>query len=128
MIQSRLVVGGERVDLKRVRMPLLNIYGKFDHLVPPEACDTLTSRVGSTDTEDICLNTGHIGIYVSSKCQQELAPKITSWLKQRDEQTTQKKRRAKQVSSTPTARRRSKTPKKPTAGNRHAKETADDAQ
>jgi len=84
LIQSRLEVGGQRVDLRRITMPLLNIYGRFDHLVPPEACDRLTRSVGSTDTEDICLDTGHIGIYVSSKCQREFAPRIAAWLKQRD--------------------------------------------
>jgi polyhydroxyalkanoate synthase subunit PhaC len=127
LIQSRMVVGGQRVDLKRVRMPLLNIYGKFDHLVPPEACDTLTSRVGSADTEDICLNTGHIGIYVSSKCQQEVAPKIVAWLKQRDGQPTRKSKRAGRASGTKTSRRRSTVSKGAIADNRHAKETADDA-
>jgi len=84
LIDSRLEVGGRRVDLKRITMPLLNIYGKFDHLVPPEACDKLTGRVGSRDTEDICLDTGHIGIYVSSRCQREFAPRIAAWLKARD--------------------------------------------
>jgi len=73
LIRNRLKVGGRRVDLKKISMPLLNIYGRFDHLVPPEACDQLTRHVGSTDTEDICLDTGHIGIYVSSKCQKEFA-------------------------------------------------------
>lgn len=85
LIQSKMELGGRRVDLKNVTMPLLNIYGRYDHLVPPEACEHLTSRVGSKDTEDICLNTGHIGIYVSSKCQRELTPKIVGWLKERDE-------------------------------------------
>ncbi len=84
LIQNKMVVGGRRVDLKKLTMPLLNIYGKFDHLVPPEACDRLTAAVGSNDTEDICLRTGHIGIYVSSKCQREFAPKIASWLGARD--------------------------------------------
>lgn len=65
-------------------MPLLNFYGKYDHLVPPEACELLTRRVGSTDKQDICLDTGHIGIYVSSKCQKEFAPKVATWLKERD--------------------------------------------
>jgi polyhydroxyalkanoate synthase subunit PhaC len=84
LIQNKMVVGGKRVNLKKLTMPLLNIYGKFDHLVPPEACELLTTEVGSKDTEDLCLKTGHIGIYVSSKCQQEFVPKITQWLLQRD--------------------------------------------
>jgi polyhydroxyalkanoate synthase subunit PhaC len=94
LIQNKMVVGGRTVDLKRVAMPLLNIYGKFDHLVPPEACERLTGKVGSKDTEDICLNTGHIGIYVSSKCQQEFAPKIAQWLQARDAPPVKKARRS----------------------------------
>jgi polyhydroxyalkanoate synthase subunit PhaC len=86
LIQNRMVVGGKLVDLQNVSMPLLNIYAKFDHLVPPEACEQLTSRVGSDDTEDICLKTGHVGVYVSSKCQKDFAPKIFKWLKERDVQ------------------------------------------
>jgi poly[(R)-3-hydroxyalkanoate] polymerase subunit PhaC len=84
LIQNQMEVGGRRVDLKNITMPLLNFYGKFDHLVPPAACELLTSKVGSRDTEDVCLDTGHIGIYVSSKCQKEFAPKIAAWLMDRD--------------------------------------------
>ena len=84
LIHSQLEVGGQRVDLKNLTMPLLNIYGLYDHLVPPEACEQLVKHVGSADTEDICLKTGHIGIYVSSKFQEAFAPKIAAWLKERD--------------------------------------------
>ncbi|MFZ1955755.1 MAG: class III poly(R)-hydroxyalkanoic acid synthase subunit PhaC [Desulfobacterales bacterium] len=84
LIQSKMRVGGRRVDLKKITMPVLNIYGKYDHLVPPGACERLTGSVGSTDVEDVCLETGHIGIYVSSKYQKEFVPKIVQWLKDRD--------------------------------------------
>jgi polyhydroxyalkanoate synthase len=109
LIQNQMVVGGRNVDLKRVTMPLLNIYGKFDHLVPPEACEQLTGKVGSKDTEDICLNTGHIGIYVSSKCQQEFAPKIAQWLHDRDKQPAKRKRKASAASSSKTSQKRTRT-------------------
>ncbi len=84
LIQNKMELDGKVVDLKKITMPLLNIYGKYDHLVPPGACELLTTKVGSKDTEDLCLKTGHIGIYVSSKTQKEFAPKIISWLKERD--------------------------------------------
>jgi polyhydroxyalkanoate synthase subunit PhaC len=89
LIQNKMVVGGKLVDLKKLTMPLLNIYGKFDHLVPPEASNQLTGKCGSKDTEDVCLNTGHIGIYVSAKYQQEFVPKVTNWLMERDKPDTQ---------------------------------------
>ena len=108
LIQSKMEVGGKRVDLKKITMPLLNYYGKYDHLVPPEACELLTGKVGSKDAEDICLDTGHIGIYVSSKYQKEFVPRIARWLKERDED--KKKRGTKKA--TPKKRAAKKTPKK----------------
>jgi polyhydroxyalkanoate synthase len=112
-------VGGKRVDLKKITMPLLNYYGKYDHLVPPEACELLTSRVGSKDAEDICLDTGHIGIYVSSKCQKEFSPKIARWLKERDEDKTKHKTKK----ATPKKRIPKKTPKKATSSLKSKKDT-----
>ena len=67
-------------------MPLLNFFGEYDHLVPPTACNQLSGAVGSKDVEDVCLETGHIGIYVSSKFQKLFAPKIVQWLKDRDKE------------------------------------------
>jgi polyhydroxyalkanoate synthase len=111
LIQSKMEVGGKRVDLKKITMPLLNYYGKYDHLVPPEACELLTGKVGSKDTEDICLDTGHIGIYVSSKCQKEFAPRIVRWLKERDED----KKKHETRKTTAKERAAKKTPKKTSA-------------
>jgi polyhydroxyalkanoate synthase subunit PhaC len=84
LIQGKMTLGGRRVDLKRVTMPLLNVYGQYDHLVPPEACTGLTKKVGSRDTEDLCLDTGHVGIYVSSRFQKETVPRIAAWLQARE--------------------------------------------
>lgn len=84
LIQSKLEIEGDTVDLQNITMPVLNFYCKHDHLVPPEACDIFTERIGSTDKEDVCLNTGHIGIYVSSKCQEQFIPKMTAWLQERE--------------------------------------------
>ncbi len=107
LIQSKMYLDGKRVDLKKLTMPLLNFYGKFDHLVPPEAADQLTGAVGSKDVEDVCIETGHIGIYVSSKAQKQFAPKIVRWLKDRDKedvprQKAQTKRKS-EVKQKPTA-------------------------
>ncbi len=83
LIQNKLKIGDRLVDLKKITMPVLNFYGLYDHLVPPEACNLLTRNVGGADVEDVCLDTGHIGIYVSSKSQQAFAPKIVRWLNER---------------------------------------------
>jgi polyhydroxyalkanoate synthase len=105
LIKNKMVVGGKRVDLKKVTMPLLNIYGQFDHLVPPGAADKITGSVGSRDKEDMCLDTGHIGIYVSSKTQREFTPKIVQWLKDRDKPKTEVKPKVKKSSSRKTVKK-----------------------
>lgn len=108
LIQSKLKVGDRIVDLKKVTMPVLNIFAKFDHLVPPAASNQITKKLGSKDVRDVCLETGHIGIYVSSKYQNEFVPMITGWLKDRDKEevpsavkkkaeSSQKKQAAKNV-------------------------------
>ncbi len=84
LIQSKMLLDGKLVELRKLTMPLLNFFGEYDHLVPPEACNQLTKAVGSKDVEDVCLETGHIGIYVSSRFQRQFAPKIVRWLKERD--------------------------------------------
>jgi polyhydroxyalkanoate synthase subunit PhaC len=103
LINSQMEVGGQRVELEKITMPLLNFYGKFDHLVPPAACELLSQRVGSKDTEDICLDTGHIGIYVSSKCQRAFSPKIIEWLKARDQPAGRPRRAARSTPRTAAA-------------------------
>ncbi|MBN1548773.1 MAG: class III poly(R)-hydroxyalkanoic acid synthase subunit PhaC [Syntrophaceae bacterium] len=102
LIQNRMHLDGKRVDLKRITMPVLNFYGRYDHLVPSEACAPLIEKIGSHDAENVCLDTGHIGIYVSSKAQQEFAPRITRWLKERDrEENTAGRRRLLRKGKTP---------------------------
>jgi len=112
LIKSELKLGGKRVDLKKLTMPLLNFYGKYDHLVPPEACEMLTGAVGSKDTEDICLKTGHIGIYVSSKCQDAFAPKIGQWLKEKNREPEKTKPAPKKKSKPTESSKRGKSANK----------------
>jgi len=124
LIQNKLDIGGRRVDLQNITMPLLNFYGLYDHLVPPEACNLLVKHVGSADTEDICLDTGHIGIYVSSKTQREFAPKIVRWLHERDTDKPEVKEAAHKRAATPSPRKNipitkpSRTPQKKGNGKR----------
>jgi polyhydroxyalkanoate synthase len=109
LIQSKMELGGRRVDLKKITMPLINFYGQYDHLVPPAASELLTSKVGSKDTQDICLKTGHIGIYVSSKFQKEFAPKIAGWLKEREHEEPQRQAQKKSSRRKPAKKKVAKT-------------------
>lgn len=83
LVQNKLEIGGRKVNLKKITMPLLNIFAEKDHLVPPSTSRPLNDLVGSKDKEIMSVPAGHIGIYVSSRAQNEIAPKVASWLMER---------------------------------------------
>jgi len=85
LIKGELEIGAEKVDLKKIDMPLLNIYAELDTLVPNAASIPLNDLVSSKDKEYFSLPVGHIGMYTSSKSQKVLAPKIAEWVKKRSE-------------------------------------------
>ncbi|HEY9245416.1 MAG TPA: class III poly(R)-hydroxyalkanoic acid synthase subunit PhaC [Candidatus Methanoperedens sp.] len=83
LIKNRMEIGGRRIDLKKITMPLLNVMAEFDHLVPNDASLPLNDAVSSSDKATFVFPTGHIGIFVGSKSQKEVCPKISEWLKPR---------------------------------------------
>ncbi len=80
LIKGGLKIGDKDVDLKRITMPVLNIYAEQDHLVPPSASIPMKDVVGTKDYTVLAFKGGHIGIYVSGRAQREVAPTIHSWL------------------------------------------------
>jgi len=80
LIKGELEIGGRRVDLKKIDMPVLNIYAEEDHLVPPSSSKELEKYVSSKDVTTRSFPVGHIGMYVSSKSQKTLSPMIADWL------------------------------------------------
>ncbi len=83
LIKNQMKLNGKRINLKNISMPLLNVMAEFDHLVPNDASKPLTDAVSSSDKETLVFPTGHIGIFVGSKSQKEVCPKIAAWLKPR---------------------------------------------
>jgi polyhydroxyalkanoate synthase len=84
LVKGELEVGGKKVNLKHLSAPLLNIFATEDHLVPPAATRPLNDLVGSKDKELYSFKGGHIGVFVGSRSQKELAPAVADWLKKRD--------------------------------------------
>jgi len=83
LIKGELEIGGRKVDLKNISMPVLNIYADQDHLVPPSSSKPLEKFVSSKDVTTTSFPVGHIGMYVSSKSQRALGPLIAGWLVER---------------------------------------------
>lgn len=80
LVQGEFKINGRKVDLKNIVQPVLNIYAEQDHLVPPSSSKPLAQYVGSKDVTTKAFPVGHIGLYVSSKTQKDLAPLVGNWL------------------------------------------------
>ena len=81
LIKGKLKLGDKTVNLKNISMPVLNIYASADHLVPPAATKPLNDLVGSEDKTLYEFKGGHIGVFVGSRSQKELAPAIIKRLR-----------------------------------------------
>ncbi len=83
LVNGNLELDGRKVDLKNVTMPVLNIYAERDHLVPPACTVALGEHVGNKkDYQELCIKTGHIGIYTGGASQKILAPTAAKWIKE----------------------------------------------
>lgn len=80
LVSGEVELGGRKVDLQQITMPVLNLYAEQDHLVPPASSLALSELVGSSDYTVQSFPTGHIGMYVSGKVQKSLPPLIAEWL------------------------------------------------
>ena len=83
LVSGELVIGGHAVRLQNITMPVLNIYAKQDHLVPPAASRALKQHVGAKDYTELAFPGGHIGIYVGGKANKTIPPAIGEWLNKR---------------------------------------------
>ena len=83
LVKGELEIGGKKVDLKNVTMPVLCACAERDHLVPLSASKPLMDVIGSEDKQFVSFATGHIGMYVSSKSQKMIVPQIVEWIKAR---------------------------------------------
>jgi polyhydroxyalkanoate synthase subunit PhaC len=82
LASGELDIGGRRVDLKAITMPVLNIYTETDNVVPPPASKALKDKVGSKDYTEAPVPGGHIGVFVS-RAQARLRDQIVGWLENR---------------------------------------------
>ena len=84
LIKGELELGSRLVDLRRINMPVLNVYGEQDDIVPPETSAPLGGYVGTKDYTSLAYPVGHIGMYVSGKVQRDLPDALSSWIKERE--------------------------------------------
>lgn len=83
LYENRLTIGGRRVDLARIKVPLLSIVAQYDHIVPPVCARPLVDRVGSRDKEEVVLPGGHVSIVAGPNAVKRMWPKLDQWLQER---------------------------------------------
>ncbi|MBF0625552.1 MAG: class III poly(R)-hydroxyalkanoic acid synthase subunit PhaC [Magnetococcales bacterium] len=83
LVAGNVTIGGRKVDLANLTMPILNVYATLDHLVPPDGSKILGKLCKSSDYNEMSFKGGHIGIYVSGRAQKEVPAGIAQWVKER---------------------------------------------
>ncbi|AUV81340.1 class III poly(R)-hydroxyalkanoic acid synthase subunit PhaC [Salinigranum rubrum] len=83
LYENELELDGKHVDLGEITMPVLQIVGQYDHLIPPEASRPFNDAIPSDDATLMEESTGHIGLSVSSKSHANLWPNVAEWYAER---------------------------------------------
>jgi polyhydroxyalkanoate synthase len=84
LVRNEWELDGRRVDLGNIKMPVLNVYAKDDHIIPPATSRALGPKVGSSDYTELALAGGHIGVFVGNRAQALFAPAVASFIEKHD--------------------------------------------
>lgn len=83
--ENRLVhgsweIGGQMVDLKKIRAPFLHLLAQDDHITPYASSRDLVHCVGSKDRQELILKGGHVGLVAGRGAQTRMWPALEAWL------------------------------------------------
>ncbi|MEM9782848.1 MAG: alpha/beta fold hydrolase [Pseudomonadota bacterium] len=80
LVRGLFEVDGARVDLGRIACPVINIYARDDHIVPPPCSTALKRNLRNVAYTELEVPTGHVGAFVSKRAQGIVAPAMVDWL------------------------------------------------
>jgi polyhydroxyalkanoate synthase len=83
LYKRELVLGGQRVDLRNIKVPLLHAIAEHDHIVPYQASKALVEMVSSKSKEELVLKGGHVSLVAGGNAVKRLWPKLDAWLGRR---------------------------------------------
>jgi polyhydroxyalkanoate synthase len=88
LYENELTVGGEHVDVANIDVPLLQILGEYDTLVPPEASKPFDDVVAGDDVSTIEYPSGHVGLAMSNGAHRDLWPEVAEWFLEQSDRPT----------------------------------------
>ena len=80
LMKGTMRLGGRKVNLKSIDVPVLNVVAEKDDIVPLASAEPLADLVGSKDAENLKLAAGHVGLLAGRKAARETLPSIVEWL------------------------------------------------
>jgi polyhydroxyalkanoate synthase subunit PhaC len=83
LYNNEMYLDGKHTDLANIDMPVLQITGEYDHLIPSEASVPFNEVIASDDVSSLQQSTGHIGLSVSGSSHAELWPDVCEWYMER---------------------------------------------
>lgn len=80
LAKGTLNICGKSMDLSQLSLPILNIFGSKDHLVPPASSKALNRLVNSRSAyQELELKAGHIGAFVSQTSRNTLVSSLSQF-------------------------------------------------
>lgn len=83
LAENKLVLGGQKVDLSRIKMSFLHAVAEHDHIAPYASTKALLPLVGSADKEEVVFKGGHVSVVAGPNAVKRLWPKLDAWLSER---------------------------------------------
>ena len=80
LVKGNFMVAEQPVDLAAIACPVLNIYGRADHIIPPPCSRALGRILEGRDYRELAVPTGHVGVFVSTRARDMVAPAVVRWL------------------------------------------------
>jgi polyhydroxyalkanoate synthase subunit PhaC len=85
LIQNRLRIRDQQVDLARIRANLFTVIAEGDHITPPCQSESIMQKVSSHDKQLYRIPGGHIGVMAGSAAHRTTWPHIDTWLATRSD-------------------------------------------
>ncbi|MFZ2314851.1 MAG: alpha/beta fold hydrolase [Gammaproteobacteria bacterium] len=80
LVKNEAYLANRHITLSSIKIPILNIIGTADEIVPPSASTALKQYISPELYTEKTFPAGHIGIYISHKIGKRLSSTITEWL------------------------------------------------